>query len=69
VRAFVQNEAADAWSAEEFAQLKINYKEYKAAKEAGTQRSNSACAADATTTGEKLFEEVSGSGGRGSGGS
>jgi hypothetical protein len=63
VRVFVQNEAADAWSAEELAQLKINYEEYKAAKEAGTRRSNSVCAADAITTGEKLFEEVSGSGG------
>ncbi|KAJ7686605.1 hypothetical protein B0H14DRAFT_2654250 [Mycena olivaceomarginata] len=52
------NEAADAWSAEELAQLKIDYEEYKAAKEAGTQWSNSACSADATSTGEKLFEEL-----------
>ncbi|KAJ7839519.1 hypothetical protein B0H13DRAFT_2417782 [Mycena leptocephala] len=39
-------------------QPKIDYKEYKAAKKAGTWRRNSACAADATNTGEKLFEEL-----------
>ncbi|KAJ7834508.1 hypothetical protein B0H13DRAFT_1914076 [Mycena leptocephala] len=55
VRVFVQNEAADAWSAEELAQLKINYEEYKAAKEAGTQWSNSACAADGQALGRSFL--------------
>jgi hypothetical protein len=69
MREFVWNEAPDAWSPEELVQLKIDYEEYKTAKESGTHPSNSVCAADATSTGEKLFQEVSGSGGRGSGGS
>jgi hypothetical protein len=60
---------ANAWSAEELAQLKIDYLVYKEAKEAGTRQSNAACAADATMMGERLHQEVSGSHGHGTCGS
>ncbi|KAJ7889420.1 hypothetical protein B0H13DRAFT_1888045 [Mycena leptocephala] len=58
VREYVKQEAADAWSADELVQLKIDYLAYKEAKEAGTRQSNAACAADATTTGERLHQEL-----------
>ncbi|KAJ7831868.1 hypothetical protein B0H13DRAFT_1915249 [Mycena leptocephala] len=58
VREFVRNEAPDAWSPEELVRLKIDYEEYKAAKELGMRPSNSACAADATSTSKKLFQEL-----------
>jgi hypothetical protein len=69
VREYIKQEAADAWSADELVQLKIDYLVYKEAKEAGTRQSNAACAADAMTTGERLHQEVSGSHGHGTRGS
>jgi hypothetical protein len=69
VQQFVRDEAPDTWSPEELEQLKLDYEEHKRAKEAGTRQSNSACAADATCIGEKLFQEVRGSGGSGNRGS
>jgi hypothetical protein len=64
VKAIIKDEPADAWTEDELKALKADFIVFDEQRESGKHVTKRAAAQDVTFTCDKIFEEVSGCGGR-----